>query len=251
MVVFAALTGLAGCFSCLNPIDPPTKEQLHLSCSLPECSRNKVYIILAHGHDILDCANLEGVEDHVRKLGFIKTYFGPWYETKYFAQEMRRLHKEDGERRFVLLGYGKGCTTVRDLAVAVQGDHIGIDLLIYLSGCPKDEGAKGRPDNVEKVINIQSTCGVEAGTPEHRQDILYPEVGTTAAPTHPYTLDLLAHELTAVACRVPIIERLPPPDPFPTPTPHPVKETLDGPRDDWDFLKPQAQYHPKEQPKKS
>jgi hypothetical protein len=245
LVLAGTLTGLTGCFSCLHPIEPPSKEQLHLCYSLPECSRNKVYIILAHGHDILDCANLDGVEDNVRKLGFIKTYFGPWYEGKYFAEEIRRLHKEDGERRFVLIGVGHGCSTVRAVAAAVQPDHIGIDLVVYVSGCPKEDSKQDRLQNVEKVINIQSKCGVPAGSsPDHGQHVVYPEVGTLAAPTHPHTLDILAHELTAVACRVPVIVRMPPPDPFQTPTPHPVKEAPEGPRDEWDFLKPQALYTP-------
>jgi hypothetical protein len=240
-LVAASLAGGSGCLSCLHPLGPPDKEHAKLSCILPQCSRNHVYIFFLNGNDPLDCSNLTGLCARLQDLGYIKTYFGGWYHTGYFATEICRLHREDPLARFVLVGFGCGADQARKLAARVEPEGAPIDLVVYLGGCAKEEAGEARPGNVAHVLNIQGNS-LFGGCPhlDHATNINYPEVCQQGTVTHKQTVDTLVKELAQVTARVPVIEKVPPPDArAPEQLPHPVKPPKPGSPDDWDFLKPE------------
>jgi hypothetical protein len=232
-------------------------EQLVSTCSLPKECRNHVYIFLLQGCDPLDWANLSGVVDHIHELGFIKIYCGAWYYGWHFEDEIRRIHREDPTARFVILGFYAGANAARDLADAVKPDHIPIDLLVYLGGVVLHESPNPHPENALKVLHIRGQDYLLNGKElDHVVNVRYPEVFNCGIPSDKRTLQLLAHELTVAAARVPYVEKvrpplleeqaptprpLPPPEeeaPKPRPVPPPAPLARDKPRDEWDFLMP-------------
>jgi len=200
-----------------------------------------VYIFFLNGNDPLDCSNLTGLCERLQELGYIKTYLGEWFYTSYFAKEICRIHKEDPTARFVLIGFGYGADQARKLAGKVEPDGVPIDLVVYLGGCTKEEAGKDRPGNVAHVLNIQGSSWF-GGCPhlENAENINYTEVCQQGTVTHKRTVDALVMELAQVTSRVPVIEKVPPPNARPPePLPHPIKPPAPGARDDWDFLKPE------------
>src|SRR5439155_11479436 len=113
-----------------------------------------VHVFLIHGMDPLDFANLSGVRDYIQSLGFIKTHYGQLYHLWEFKKELRRVHEEDPEARFVLIGFSFGANMVRELANAVKQDGIVIDLLVYLGGNTLENTPPNRPDHVLHIVNI-------------------------------------------------------------------------------------------------
>jgi hypothetical protein len=229
-----------GCLTCLHPVTPPAKEQVCLCGELPRCCRNHVYVFFVNGLDPLDCANLNGVRDYVQGLGFIKTYYGQLYHKSYFASEIRRLHQEDPDARFVLVGFSFGANQVRDLAHAVRPDGVTIDLLVYLGGNTLENTPEDRPENALRTLNVlASGCVWNGDTLDGAENVHYADVWHFGSPTHPHTLDLLAEELAVVAGRVPVVlpAELPPLEGEQAPTPRPVTVRPEGPPDEWDFLK--------------
>lgn len=241
----AVVASLAGCFKWMEPPSPITPQHRLLCGSMPQACRNHVYVFFLLGVDPIDCADVSGLRDHLQSLGFIKAYLGDWFYRDHFVKEIRKIHEKDPLARFAVVGYCLGAVKARELAGKLQGDEQPIDLLVYLG-----EGVEGpRPGNVLKLVNIQGTrCLGKSPQVEGAENITYPEVSVKKSVKHPQTLDLLVRELTLVGSRVPVIDKLPPPNPFPAPTPRPLGPVPSGPRDEWDFLKPQPLLPPGQTP---
>jgi hypothetical protein len=241
MLALPLLLAPAGCMSFLNPVPTLPTEQTACCAEVPQCSRNQVYVFFVHGMDPLDCADLRGLRDYVQSLGFIKTYYGQLYHAGYFEKEIVRIHKEDPDARFALVGFSFGANTVRDICHTVEADDVHIDLLVYLGGNTLHNVPEDRPANAAQIVNILATgCVWNGDTLDDAINLTYPDVYHFGSPTHPQTLTLLAEELTKVAWRVPVVERMLPPLEEEAPRPRPLHEepAAKVEEDEWDFLKP-------------
>ena len=240
LVGLVLLLAQSGCVSCFNPVHPPPPEQTACCAEVPSRARNHVYVFIVHGMDPLDCANLKGLRDYVQSLGFIKTYYGQLYHSSYFTKEICRIHKDDPNARFVLIGFSFGANSVRDLTHAIEPEGIPIDLLVYLGGNTLKNVPEDRPANATRIINILATGAVWNGdTLDDAVNLNYSDVYHFGSPTHERTLGLLAAELTEVAGRVPVVEYQLPPFEQQAPTPRPLapESSAKQVEDEWDFLK--------------
>jgi hypothetical protein len=239
LALLVLLVPSTGCLGPLvNPIGPNAREREHCAHALPQCSRNHVYVFAIHGTDPFDLANLSGVCDHLRAEGYIKTWYGQCYHAYWFAHEIRRLHQEDPDAHYVLIGFSFGANMARDVANSVAKDGIDIDLLVYMGGNTLKNVPKDRPCNAHRVINILA-CGCiwNGAVMDNALNIQYDDVYHFGSPAHHVTLQTLDEELERIAARVPVV----------SPAPIPVN---DGPRgrpampgveerdtvDGWDFI---------------
>ncbi len=241
--IAGTLAAASGCASCLHPVAAPPPDAAAQCAALPQACRNHVYIFLIDGPDPIDLANLGGVRDALISLGYIKTYCGECWHTGYFQEEIRRLHHEDESARFVVMGFSLGANAARDVADGVRIDGVPIDLLVYCGGVGLSNDPKNRPDNAGRVVHILAKGADMAGTAlDGADNVEFSDVYHFGSPTHPYTIRLLAQELTEVASRVPLVDLHPaalagPEEGPPSPSAA-VRQSL--PRDEWDFLKPTA-----------
>jgi hypothetical protein len=245
-IAAAMLLALAGgCMSFMHPVDATAKENAQFCMDLPEYSRSRVYVFLIHGLDPFDYADLRGVRDYLHDLGFKKVYYGQLYHTSYFEKELVKIHHQEPDARFVVIGFSLGASMARDVALAAKEQGVPIDLLVYLCGTALFENDRERPENVHRIVNILPRVQWNADSfPEEIETIRVPGIWHFAAPTQPQTLDALAHEIAAVAGAVAV------PEPGPTstmpnlegePLPPPRRlesKTQSPPPDAWDFLKP-------------
>jgi hypothetical protein len=248
----AALAGTwvvaSGCASCLHPAAQPTHDASAMCAALPEACRNHVYIFLIDGPDPFDLANLNGVRDALIGLGYIKVYRGESWHAGYFQKEIRRLHEEDESARFVVMGFSLGANAAWDVANGVKADGVPIDLLIDCGGVALSDDPKSRPDNALRVVHILGQGVDSVGTVlDDADNIQLADVNHFGSPTHPYTTELLAKELTEVASLVTVIDNHPTADlgleQGPMPKAEAARDAL--PRDGWDFLKPTPSETPK------
>jgi pimeloyl-ACP methyl ester carboxylesterase len=237
----ATAPAVGGCMPFLHPVGPPPKEQFALSACLPVAARNHVHVFFIHGMDPFDWANLEGVRDYVQALGYIKTHYGQLYHVWQFESDLHRIHQEDPDARFVLVGFSFGANMIRNMASAANAEEIPIDLLVYLGGntlkdCPED-----KPQNAVHIVNILATgCIWNGDHLEGADNLNYGDVWHFGSPSHPKTLEVLAEELAKVAARVPVeVKPVRPWYPMEeAPTPRPAGSAPTGSRDEWDFLLP-------------
>jgi hypothetical protein len=246
LLLALTLAAAPGCSTLYHDVGHPSPEQLAPSACLPPSCRNHVHVFFVHGLDPLDWANLEGVRDYVQSLGYVKTHFGQLYHTASFEKDLRRIHEEDPEARFVMVGFSFGANMVRNLARAAKEQGIPIDLLVYLGGNTLKNGPEDHPDNVVKLVNILATGWIWNGdTFDDAENVTYSDRWHFGSPSHPYTLDVLGRELAVVAGRIPFVDPgLAPIEEGPTPR-RADSQTALKVEDGWDFLEPAPLFGPR------
>ena len=226
------LIGTGGCLSCLNPVHLPDEAFVQPCHELPKYCRDHVYIFFLNGLDPVNYGNLTGIREYVDTLGFHKTYYGQIYHVSYFADEIRKIHQEEPDAHFVLVGFGRGARSMRSLAEHVNGQGIVIDLLVDLDGkLPAGMSAEDGP------LTGQVRDGTMTRATESR-----PDLWLFGNPTNPKTVERLGQQLVQIASSIPAIEPAQPeqlPPPMDEPTPKPVKRQVPSGNSEWDFLKPE------------
>src|SRR5579875_611198 len=173
-----------GCLSFVHSLDLPPKEQIGQGEAIPAPSRNHVHIFLIHGLDPLDLANLNGLTEYIQRLGYIKTHYGQLYHLWSFKKEIRRLHQEEPQTRFVVIGFSFGANMARELVNAVKQDGIVIDLLVYLGGYTLDNSPQSQPENVVRVVNILAAGCFWDAKIDRAENLHYRNVWHFGSPTH-------------------------------------------------------------------
>lgn len=210
----ASLVASPGCLTlCPHSLELPP-ECMQACRELPCCSRGRVFVFLIDGFDPLDGCGVSCVRRSLIDLGFIKVYDGHFYHSNWFADEMRRIHAEEPDAHFVVVGFSTGAETARSLAECVAADDITVDLLAVVDGPLWTAAIPEKPENVVRVVHLP---------------------GSSVA------VQPLADELTAIAGLVPVPVTLVEPNTSDVPTPRPVAPLIPSvTRDAWDFLKPVA-----------
>jgi hypothetical protein len=191
--------GASGCLCFLHPVRSPGHQCLEACRAVPQDCRDHVHIVLINGLDPLYVGNMAGMRDYLQQLGFSHTYFGQLYDWWWFKYKVRRVHREDRDARFVVVGYSWGSSMAHSLARAVQDEGIQIDLLVHLDAVAFCRKFHHRPENVGRVLNVTSVsmlCGVpsEGAVNIHESDVWH-----FGPPTHPRTLEALAANLASLA----------------------------------------------------
>jgi len=224
------LSGIGGCCSCLNPVEPPPEIAIECCHELPQYCRDHVFVFFMNGVDPVNYGNLTGIREYVDTLGFHKTYYGQIYHVGYFADEIKRIHQEEPDARFVLVGFGCGARKIRCLADRANAEGVSVDLMVYLDGkLPDGMGLENGP-MMGTIVDSGSTSAPANPVPWLFGD-----------PKKHETVQMLCEQLMHIACTIPFMEPPEPeqlPLPREEPTPRPVKRQVPSQFGEWDFLKP-------------
>jgi hypothetical protein len=184
----------------LHPVAAPAPPCVDLCSQIsPEC-RDHVHIFLINGLDPLRVGNLAGLRDRLQCLGFTNTYYGELCSWSWFKREVIRAHQEDPCGRIVLVGYSAGASMAYRLAHAVQQEGVKIDLLVYLDAKAFLLNFHQTPDNVCRVLNVNSLSRIWWGSPiEGAQNVFENNIWHFGPPSHPRTLEVLAENLATLA----------------------------------------------------
>jgi len=128
----------AGCTSCprkayaecLRPVEDVT-------AIAP--ARARVNVFLMNGLDPLQVGGLHCLKDEILAAGFPKVYYAQRYDREWYRRELHRLHREDPDNRFVLIGYGTAADQLRQLACQVAGEGVPLDMVLFID--PAGENA--------------------------------------------------------------------------------------------------------------
>ena len=95
-------------------------------------------MFLINGVDPLNWGNMVGLRDHIRQLGLAGTlHEGQLYDAIPFEYDIRRLHREEPDAHFVLIGFSLGANVVHMMA---EGSKV--TLVFELSRLPLLPGAE-------------------------------------------------------------------------------------------------------------
>jgi hypothetical protein len=191
----------AGCAGSGSSVAPRPELQRH-SQVLPTICREHVHIYMINGLTILPhmCGSMNRMAPCVEELGFCKPKVASHYWRWSYQDDIRRIHQEDPDARFVLVGYSVGGGVVHSMAKTLEKDGIYIDLVVYIDPHSLTHDISTRPANVGKIVSINSTAWMLAGKCHcgeecHKVNTLF----HLATPRQQKTLDVLSDELLKLA----------------------------------------------------
>lgn len=167
------------------------------TCELPLGCRQKVYAVLVNGVTPTCGTGVEGLRDKLAEQGFAKVYSGQLCHALWLAGEMRRVHKDDPEARFVVVGYDLGGPVAARIARDAADDGLAVDALVLLDPTGGRDGAGPR---VRTIV----VCSGAGGAPAPQAETLaVPEAGHFTLPTSPAVVGLMGDLMGESAGRVP------------------------------------------------
>jgi hypothetical protein len=235
------LAGGPGCLSCFHTVEPPPPELLDPCRCLPQCCKSRVHVFLIDGLDPLNAGALTDVRAFLIDVGFIKTSLGQVYHAGSFGDQIRKLHRDDPEAQFALVGFDRGARSARALACELVGEGVPVALVVFLDGQFLEElPPQGLPGT--RVVHVRNAGGLW-DVPELKtvENVNVQGCEHFQLPTHPLTLEVLASGLAAVTQTVPMpalpIDALPPSF-EPPPPPRPIEPPgVGAAAAGWDFLR--------------
>ena len=227
---------------CVNVRHCGYEEAVH-PCppnEVPTPVRQQVYLFMMNGSDVLELGGMQTLRDRLCQAGFSKVYYAQTEDVKWYAYELRRLHRDEPGARILMLSYGTGAAKIRQLAADALRDQLPIDSVIFLDPV----GIAGNlPECLPThtvVVRSHNWRGGQAVSGTENWSAT--GVGHVALPTHESTVQGVLGYMTAAAGRVHLdnpdnLPRLPLRDDK-VPTPRPVEPAMQNAAiDEWDFLK--------------
>jgi hypothetical protein len=239
VVATAALS--AGCTSCPHKAYGECQRPVE-EVSVGIRARARVNVFLMNGADVLELGGLSELKDAVLAAGFPKVYYAQRFDREWYHREINRLHREDADNRFVLIGYGTAADQLRLLAAQLTADGVPLDTVAFLD--PAGEGADLTGSPFPSLV-IRSRRWRLSPRLQPTEAMTLPGTGHRDVPDSAATVQQVVAILTASAHRVPVnnppVECVPVLDPKkPVPRPDKPKEMPPLPPE-WRFLCPQGQ----------
>ncbi|MFO0939087.1 MAG: hypothetical protein U0798_21515 [Gemmataceae bacterium] len=167
--------------------------------------RSKVVAVLVGPEATLDPAGLGTMAKRLNDAGFARVYHGGIVLGDWLNGEIKRIHSDDPDTKFVLVGYDLGARMAREMACQLSLDGIPVNSLVLLD-----------PRGVESVGNLPDYCHVTIirshgwmkGTFPGSLDTTVPGVGHFDLPTHVETVATVAGVLESTASQIPTLNPL-------------------------------------------
>jgi hypothetical protein len=157
---------------------------------------------------------------------------------------MRRIHTEEPDARFAVIGIGAGVEAAAGLAESVAANGVSIDLLASVDAPFWSNAPSKHPVNVQNVLSIHGLSLVGSTAQTDGDDLELPVFAGFGVPAHSLTLERLTLQLAGIAVLIATpsvtVPRLPV-EGSPTPRPQAVRPSQQS--DEWDFLKPVSHLH--------
>jgi hypothetical protein len=191
---------------CFHPVAQPPPYLRQLCHCLPPEARDCVHLFAINGADPLQLANLQGLCECVRDLGFPNADCSSMWQAAVVRDRIGDVRGRDPGARVVLLGFSAGAKSARRIAQELKCRHVPIDLLVYLGGDMIGNVPESRPENVGQVLNITGHGFLPRGgdlffngadldgAANRRLDVRH-----MLLPTRPETVEMLVLHLVAVS----------------------------------------------------
>jgi hypothetical protein len=197
-------------------------------CTTPTCERNKVHVFLINGLTPTGSCGLSGLRDKLGRCGFAKVGYGQIVHGWWAAEEMKSIHADDPDARFVLVGYDVGCGEAVRVTNQVRRAGVPVEAVVLLAPV-------GRPAAVPGVRTLLVTSGAGRSPVPHTESVIVADANHFNLPTHPQTVAAVSGLLNdlAVAQMKPYAVPLPACSYEHAPAPRPSSLPAGN---SWDFL---------------
>lgn len=191
-----------GCTTCHHAAQEVSRSPEPAGLNgLPACQRDRVYVFLVSGNDPFGLGQLTGLRDRLNECGFAKVYCGRWLHGTAFEKEVRRIHSDDPDARFVVIGYSLGAAAADATAARLAADGVPLDGLVELAPVYLPLSPPVPVPAARRVVLVPH--GADPAIAPGAEAIHVPGVGHFSLPTHPTAVRTVLETLEAAAARVP------------------------------------------------
>ena len=236
----SALALSSGCTTCNHTAFAESMRPIEKVC-VTAPARDKVYTFFMNGADLLELNGFSELQHELVCAGFPKIYYAQRADREWYRRELHRLHRDDPDARFLLVGYGSAADQVQELACQVSREQIPIDTVVYIDPI----GAKGDlTQNVPyRAVILKSHHWRAAPRLKAPETITIDRIGHIGVPHHPATVQTIVDLMTDSALRVPLpdatVDCLPLRNDGTRPIPRPAEpKEIKPPPPGWEFLCP-------------
>ena len=167
-------------------------------------ARNKVYAFFMNGADVLELNGFSELQDGIICAGYPKLYYAQRSDREWFRKELHRLHRDDPDARFILVGYGSAADQIQELACQVSHEDIPLDAVVYIDPvCAKGDLTQNVP---YRAVILKSHHWLGAPHLKAPETVTIDRVGHIGVPHHPATVQYFVDLMTESARMVPIAD---------------------------------------------
>ncbi len=167
-------------------------------------ARNKVYAFFMNGADVLELNGFEELQDGLICAGYAKLYYAQQIDREWYRRELHRLHRDDPDARFILVGYGSAADPLQELACQVSREEIPLDAVVYIDPiCAKGDLTQNVP---YRAVILKSHHWLGAPRLKAPETVTIDRVGHIGVPRHPATVQYFVDLMTESALKVPIAD---------------------------------------------
>lgn len=187
----------SGCLRCFHPLPPDAQLEADLG---PQPGRQNVHVFIVHGLDPCDFANLEGIRDHLKQIGYCDCRLFQFFDCPKIEAEIRGCKEQYPNEPIALVGFSFGCLAARRVANELHDESgLCIDLLFYMGGWFMRDETTARPPFVPRVVNVLGSGCDRAGLPLPDAENIRVNNLHFGTPTNPAVFQRLEHELDMLA----------------------------------------------------
>lgn len=168
-------------------------------------SRSKVYLFLVNGADLAEYSGIQNLQQQIICGGYAKVYHAQRFDRAYFRKELHRLHREDPDNRFILLGYGAAADQLLELACCVSTEQIPLDCVGFID--PAGLNAELIHRAPFRTIIFRSHHWVLSPRLIGNETLTLNNVGHYRVMPHPLTVNAILDLMTESALRVPVFNK--------------------------------------------
>ncbi len=237
LVLGMALSG--GCTTCRHTAFAESLKPVEQVRVLAP-ARARVYAFFMNGADLLEVSGFSELREELICAGFPKIYYAQRSDREWYRRELHRLHREEPDARFILVGYGSAADQIQELACQVSQEQIPLDAVVFIDPI----GVKGDlTQNVPyRAVVLKSHHWRAAPRLQAPETVMVDHVGHIGLPEHPATVQALVDLMTESALKVPLPDQTV--DCLPLryenrPIPRPADpKVIAAPPPGWEFLCP-------------
>lgn len=196
-LIAAAVLAGSGCVSCGNK-GYALAHDAGPDCELPESQRNRVYVFAVGGLNPAGMMALDSLRLKLNELGYAKVASGQTLHTLWMAGEMRRIHAEEPDAVFVVIGTESGTDSAARLAEKAIAEGLPVTALVLLDA----EGKTPAPNLGVRTLTVGNGYG--NATTTGFESVVVPDVGRYGLLTDPRTVQAVGRVLNEIAASVPI-----------------------------------------------
>lgn len=194
--ILASLMAGSGCVSCGSKGFGLARDA-GPTCDLPECQRNQMYIFAVGGLNPAGAMALDSLRLKLNEQGFAKVASGQTIHTWWMTREMRRIHAEEPEAVFVIVGAESGGSSAAKLAEKALTEGLPVGAVVLLD-------AEGRTPASPPGVRTLTVGGFGGATTAGTESVVVPDVGRYGLLTDPRTIEAVARVLNEVAATIPL-----------------------------------------------